>query len=121
MDTLLVKAQMTGMKRMKDGTVSYSFRTQEELPTTDFTLSDQYFQQMGWLAFKMNDFTGEEIPEENATVEGMETPSKYLRRCLYAKFMAMGGNKEEWPVYYNRTMAQFAEAVNNSHPGRKHE
>lgn len=118
MDALLVKAQMTGMKRRADGTVGFTFRTLEELSNEDFSLSDQYFQQSGWLAFKMNEFTGEELPEENAMVEGMKTPSQYLRSCLFSKFRAMGGTKDEFPAYYNRVMAGFADSVNKSHPGR---
>lgn len=116
MKTLLVKATLTRMSRVKDSSVNISFNTMEEVSSEEFTLMDQYFKQNGWLAFKMNEFDGTEVPKENATVEGSQTPSQYLRRCLFAKHMAMGGTKDNFPAYYNKAMAGFAQAVNNSFP-----
>lgn len=119
MKTLLVKATLKSMNRIKDGSVNISFNTMEEIGSEEFTLMDQYFRQNGWLAFKMNEFDGSEVPKENATVEGSLSPSQYLRRCLFAKHMAVGGTKESFPAYYNKVMAKFAESVNNSFPEGK--
>ncbi|UOF80587.1 hypothetical protein [Caudoviricetes sp.] len=116
MKTLLVKATLTRMSRVKDSSVNISFNTMEEVSSEEFTLMDQYFKQNGWLAFKMNEFDGTEVPKENAAVEGSLTPSQELRRSLYAKHMAMGGTKDTFAAYYNKAMAGFKRAVDNSFP-----
>lgn len=117
MKTLLIKATLKSMSRIKDGSVNIAFNTMEEVSSEDFTLMDQYFRQSGWMAFKMNEFDGSDMPTENAVVEGGKTPSQYLRSCLFSKFMNSGGKKEEFPAYYTKAMDGFAKAVNDSNPG----
>lgn len=116
MKTLLVKATLKSARRVRDNSVNLTFSTMEEISTKDFTLMDEYFQQNGWLAFQMNEFDGTEIPKENALVEGEYTPSQALRRSLFAKHMAMGGNKDDFPAYYQKAMAGFKRAVDSSFP-----
>lgn len=119
MKTLLVKAQLSSSpSRKADSSVTLKFTTMEEISNEDFALMDEYFKQSGWLAFKMNEMEVSDLPKENATVEGDLTPSQYLRRNLYAKHMALGGTKETFPAYYNKAMAGFATAVQNSFPER---
>lgn len=115
MKTLLVEAQLTRMARVKDGSVNLSFSTQREIPTDEFTLMDKYWQQSGWLAFKMNEFEAGDIPTEDTKLSGQKSDSQYLRECLFAKFMHEGGNKEDFPPYYHNAMMGFAKAVNNSY------
>lgn len=117
MKTLLLKASLTRMGRIKDGSVNLSFNTMEEIDSDSFKLMDEYFRQDGWLAFQMNEFDGSEVPKENAQVEGSKSPSQYLRTCLFAKHMASGGTKDNFPIYYNKIMAGFAKAVNDTYPG----
>lgn len=112
---LLAEAQMRGFARNKDGTVNYTFRSLNAIPNEDFALTDQYYQRTGWLAFKLDEVTLKDIPAENATVKGSVSPSKYLRTRLFAKHMAMGGSKEDFPDYYERAMYGFAEAVDDSY------
>lgn len=119
MKTLLVKATLKKMSRINDGSVNISFNTMEEVQSDAFTLMDQYWKQDGWLAFQMNEFDGSEVPKENATVEGSKTPSQYLRSCLFAKHMVLGGTKDNFPAYYNKAMAHFAKQVNDSFPEGK--
>jgi hypothetical protein len=114
MKTLIIEGQLTKVSRLKDMSVNLGFHTMREVSSEEFKLMDEYFQQNGWLAFKMNDFGDDELPKENAAVEGMQTPSQYLRRCLFAKFIGQGGKKEDFPAYYNRAMEGFAKAVNDS-------
>lgn len=116
MKTLLIGAKLTRMSRIKDGSVNLAFNTMGEVTSDDFTNMDQYFQQNGWLAFQMNEFDGSEIPKENARVEGDRTPSQDLRASLFAKHMAMGGTKDTFPAYYNKAMAGFKKAVDDSFP-----
>ncbi len=116
MKALLAKAQLTRFNRVKDGSVNLTFQTMEEISNEDFALMDQYWKQNGWLAFKLNEVEVEDLPKENATVEGDLTPSQYLRRNLYALHIAKGGKKEDFPAYYNKAMAGFAEAVQRQFP-----
>lgn len=115
MKTLLVKAQLTKVSRVKDGSVNLTFHTESEIPTDDFMLMDQYWQNNGWVAFKMNEMEAKDIPTEDATLKGQKSDSQYLRTCLFAKHMHLGGTKETFPAYYHKAMQGFAEAVNNSY------
>lgn len=119
MKTLLIKAKLKGMSRIKDGSVNIAFNTLEEISSEDFKLMDEYFRQDGWMAFKMNEFDGADMPQENAKVEGGRTPSQDLRASLFALHMAKGGTKETFPTYYNKAMAGFKRAVDNSFPEGK--
>lgn len=115
MKTLLVEAQLTKVSRVKDGSVNLTFHTASEITTDDYMLMDQYWQNNGWVAFKMNEFEVGDIPTENATLKGQKSDSQYLRSCLFAKHMAQGGTKENFAPYYHKAMQGFADAVNNSY------
>lgn len=115
MKTLLVEAQLTKVSRVKDGSVNLTFHTAREIPTDEFTLMDKYWQQNGWAAFKVNEFEASDIPTEDTKLTGQKSDSQYLRECLFAKHMATGGKKEDFPAYYHKAMLGFATAVNNSY------
>jgi hypothetical protein len=115
MKTLLVEAQLTKVSRVKDGSVNLTFHTASEIATADYMLMDEYWQNNGWVAFKMNEVEASDIPTGDATLKGQKSDSQYLRSCLFAKHMAMGGTKETFPAYYHKAMQGFADAVNNSY------
>jgi hypothetical protein len=115
MRILLIPAQLRSFKRVKDGSVDYSFRSTVEVDNKDFALTDEYYQQTGYLAFKLNEIEVGDIPAEKAQVKGQISESQYLRNCLFAKHMALGGTKETFPKYYHDAMQGFAKAVNNSY------
>jgi hypothetical protein len=112
---LLVEAQLIGFKRYKDLTVGYTFRSLNEVSQDEFKLTDQYYQNTGNMAFKLDEITATEIPEGTSKREGTISPSQYLRTRLFAKHMFQGGTKETFPPYYERAMYGFAEAVDNSY------
>lgn len=117
MKPLLVKAQLTSSpSRLKDSCVKLSFTTMEEVDNDDFALMDQYWKQNGWLMFKLNEVDISDIPKENATVEGQQTPSQYLRSNLFALHMAKGGTKETFPQYYQKMMDQITLGVQKLFP-----
>lgn len=113
--TLSVEAQLRTMTRSKDGTVNYGFRSLNEMTNEEFALGDQYHQQTGHLVFKLDDVVAEDIPEGNTVKKGQVSPSQYLRTRLFAKHMASGGTKDNFPPYYERAIYGFAEAVDNSY------
>lgn len=115
MKTLLLEAQLRSFKRTADGGVDFTFRSGREVPNDEFALVDQYFHQSGWLAFQMDEINPDIIPKEQAKIKGQISDSQYLRNCLFAKHMAMGGTKENFTAYYHKAMAGFATAVNDSY------
>lgn len=115
MKTLLVPAQLTGMTRKRDNTVSYKFSSNVEISNEDFSLSDKYLFQNGYMAFQMNEFEGHEIPKEEAQT-GEKTHSQRLRAALYVKHTKSGGTNEDFQAYYNRTMEGFIQAVKDAIP-----
>lgn len=115
MKTLLIEAQLTKTSRVKDGTVNMNFRTMREVSSEEYLLMDKYWTQNGWVAFKMDQFDGTELPEDNTKVQGQKSPSTRLRLALFAKHMNKGGGKDTFPAYYNRCMDAFEQAVNDSY------
>lgn len=115
MKTLLVEAQLRNFNRVKDGSVNFSFRSMREMNLDEFSLVDQYYQQNGWLAFKIDEFDGTEIPDTNTEVPGMKSPSLRQREALFAKHMNTGGTKETFPAYYNKAMEGFINAITESY------
>ena len=115
MKPLQLAAQLTKANRKADGSVTITFVTAEEIDTEKFVEIDKYWKQNGFMLFKPNEFQDSEIPTENAKIEGQLSPSQYLRRCLFAKHMAMGGSKDTFPAYYEKAINGFAQAVNESY------
>ena len=113
MKTLLVPATLTSFARKKDGSVKYSFASMSEISNEDFALTDKYYQQNGWLAFKLDEIEAGEIPQENTKVDGQYSPSQTLRRRIFALHMKKGGTKEDFTPYYTRVMAGLEEAIQN--------
>jgi hypothetical protein len=121
MKILLLEARLEGFRRLKYGEGSYTFKTLGELTSEAFTLSDRYFQQSGHLAFKMDEFKGDEMPDENTQIKGEITPSQYLRSRLFAKHMAKGGSKDTFPEYYKNAIYGFAQAVDDSYEDKRND
>jgi len=112
--TLLVPAQLTKTSRVKDGSVTITFHTMETIDSDEYLLMDQYWKQNGWLAFKMDEFTGNEMPVGNTKVEGQKSQSVQLRNALFAKHMHSGGTKDTFTPYYNKVMDAFIQSVTDS-------
>lgn len=115
MKTLLLEAQLTRHNRLKDGSVTLTFTTAQEIDADTYLDIDRYWQQNGWMAFKLNENVAVDIPTGDATIKGQISDSQYLRNCLFAKHMATGGTKDTFPAYYHTAMSGFAMAVNNSY------
>jgi hypothetical protein len=116
MKTLLVPSQLVRFSRKKDGSVSYTFESTIEISNKDFSLTDKYYQQTGYMAFKLNEFTDDDIPDTNAEKrQGEISPSTHLRNRLFAKHMNTGGSKDTFPEYYRKAIEGFANAVDNSY------
>lgn len=112
MNILLVEAIMTSSpSRKKAGSVTLKFETMKEISNDEFSLMDQYYRQPGHLAFKMDEISLDEIPDDNTQIKGQISPSKSLRMKLFALHMKKGGKKDNFTPYYTRVMAQFEQSV----------
>lgn len=118
MEPLKFAAQLTGAKRNKDDSVVISFTTEAEIDTPTFAIIDEQRKRSGWMVFQPNgEVLDKDVPKESAKLKGQISPSQYLRNCLFAKHMKLGGKKEDFPAYYERAMYGFAQAVNDSYEG----
>jgi len=105
-----VGAVLDGAQRKKDGSVSLRFVTNLELTTDEFMVIDTYRQSMGYLLFKENSFTEEEIPEEDVETDVAKSQSVQIRDALWVLFKAMGhssDDKELWNRFYKEKQQQF--------------
>lgn len=111
MKILLVEANLKDFGRRKDGSVRFSFVSNREMDNDEFSLVDQYYQQNGHLAFKLDEIEASEIPEENTQIKGQLSPSQTLRRKIFALHMKKGGTKDTFTPYYHKVMAGIEQSV----------
>jgi hypothetical protein len=113
MKILLVEAALKSFSRVKDGSVKFNFQSNREMDLKEFSLVDQYYQQNGFLAFKLDEISLDEIPDENTAIKGQRSPSQLLRNHIFALHMKKGGNKDNFTPYYTKVMAGFERAIQN--------
>lgn len=111
MKILLVEAQLKSFARLKDSSVNLTFHTMKEMSIDEFSLVDQYYQQNGYLAFKMDEVSVDDIPAENTKIEGQRTRSQLLRTKIFALHMKKGGNKDNFTPFYEKTMDRIDRAI----------
>jgi hypothetical protein len=114
MEPLQVKAQLQGGNRLKDGSVSMRFVTEEEIGTELFAHIDSYFQHRGWLLFRPNQFEDSEIPKDDAEIDGAEPLWKRQQRTIYKLFMLRGGKPSEFHTFYRKQMELVQEQLGNA-------
>lgn len=93
--------------RKKDRSVSIRFNTLKELTNSEYSELDKRYQSSGWLLFKENEFTEEDIPDEDVETDISKSQSTQLRDVLWVLFKAKGNNgadKEKWNIFYKRNM-----------------
>jgi hypothetical protein len=72
-------ASLDGVMPRKDGSMSLRFITQELPASEKALLMDKFFNQFGWVLFKMNEIQEMEIPTEDADVEGHKQKKDSVR------------------------------------------
>lgn len=111
MKILLVEATLKSFSRVKDGSVKFSFQSMKEMDIEEFSLVDQYYQQNGHLAFKLDEISVDDIPTENTKIVGQKSRSQLLRTKIFALHMKKGGNKHDFTPFYERYMDRIDRAV----------
>lgn len=99
-----VQAILTSLSMSADKGMRMGFTT-NELTDEDRLLATKYHQQFGWLMFKPNPFTVEDMPKEQAEDKN-KTPSKRLRAALYILWQQEGSNGD-FEVYYREKMEKL--------------
>lgn len=97
-------------KRKADGSVKLEAVTTYEVSTEDYMLMDTYRQSAGWLLFKENEFTEEDIPQEDIEIDISKSQGTQLRDALWVLYRAKGHNaadKEAWNIFYRKQMQAF--------------
>ena len=112
---LLLKVVFKPASRYADDSIALKQVTAEEVSTDDFKMIDNYRGKTGWILFKSNPPTVDDIPTEEATVTGRKSQSLRLRNALFAKHMHVENNKDTFPEYYEKVMEGFIQSVNDSY------
>lgn len=96
--TFSTPASFEGLNKLKDGSWSLRFYTQE-LSKEDLSVADDFHGGFGWLMFKENEFTIDDIPTDEANDE-TKSPSQRLRGVLYLYHKQQGGKPENFNRWY---------------------
>lgn len=97
-------------KRKADGSVKLEAVTTYEVTTDEYMVMDSYRQSTGWLLFKENQFTNEDIPQEDVDTD-VKTPSKRLRNILYVYHMQKDGDPAKFRAFYESTIEKYIEKI----------
>lgn len=114
MKHLQLAASLKSYNRRKDRSVTITFESDTEVDNATLAYIDDTMGDNGFVLFRRNQFTPDEVPTEDAEIKGAVSPSKYLRSCLFAKHMADGGKKEDFPKRYEKYIYGLAQEINDS-------
>jgi len=100
---------LTGFSSLKDGGASIRFATQELSPD-DFATLHKAQNAFGWLVFKENEVTLQDIPVEHAEDKN-KTPSKRLRATLFVLWRQEGEPMGSFEAFYADRMEKLIDHV----------
>lgn len=107
--TIQVPVTMGIPKRKADGSVKLEFVTNLEISTDEYMVMDTYRQSIGWLLFRENEFSIEDVPQEDVDAEVGKSQATQVRDALWVLYRARGldiNDKEEWNRFYRKNMQQ---------------
>lgn len=102
-------AILTRIAYLKDGGLSLGFAT-NELSIEDKVIASEFHQKYGYLLFKPNSFTEEEVPEVDATDES-KSPSQRLRGALFVYWKNKPAPKSDFETFYRKQMEKIIDRV----------
>lgn len=107
--TIQVPVTMGIPKRKADGSVKLEFVTNLEISTDEYMVMDTYRQSIGWLLFRENEFSIEDVPQEDVDAEVGKSQATQVRDALWVLYRSRGldiNDKEEWNRFYRKNMQQ---------------
>ena len=111
---IMITVTMDIPKRKADSSVKLSFTTNSEVTTNDYMMMDSYRQSSGWLLFRENEFTEEDVPTEDVDVEIGKSQATQVRDALWVLYTSKGGkpeDKEAWNIFYRKQMQNYKAKV----------
>jgi hypothetical protein len=109
--TFQVPAILNRISFTKDNGLSLGFVT-NELSDEEKVLAAQYHAKFGYLLFKPNQFTEDDIPETDALDDEKRTPSQRLRAVLYVLWVQRG-SKGSFTDFYVKNLDLAVNRVKN--------
>lgn len=103
-----IPAILTGFSTRVDGGASIRFAT-NELSDTDVLELKRHQGKFGYVLFKENEFSAQDIPKEDAEDKD-KTPSKRLRASLYVLHQQLGSPKP-FDQFYKEQMDVIIERI----------
>lgn len=113
-----VPVTLDSANRKKDRSVKLSFTTTREISTEEYLTIDEYYQSIGWLLFKENEFNDEDVPKEQAESD-TKTPSQRLRSVLYVYHLENGGAPETFRQFYEASLEKYINNVKEKLDAKK--
>ena len=108
MKNFQVPAILTRVGFTKDGGLSIGFHT-NELSIEEKVRVSEFHNEFGFLLFKPNQFSEEEIPREQA-IDGGKSSSKRLRDIIFIFWKQQGG-AGEFESFYRRQMEKIIDKI----------
>jgi hypothetical protein len=93
-------ATLSGISSKVDGGLSIRFVTKELTPEEKLTALE-FQNEYGWLLFRENEFTEEDVPKDDALTEG-KSQSQRLRDVLYVLWAQKADPKIDYNTYYRQ-------------------
>lgn len=106
-----VPAILESFSTRKDRGASIRFSA-NELSDEDFLILKQFQGNFGFLLFKENEYSLQDIPREDAP-DISKSPAKRLRAALFVLHMQRGGTKENFEPFYLEQMEKVITHVKN--------
>lgn len=107
---IMVPCTLDRYSRKKDRSVTFAFTSLFEMSNEDFGIVDTFHQQSGYMLFRRNAFTNEDIPQEDVETDVSKSQSTQVRDVIWVLYKARGGNagdKDAWNIFYRRQMQLF--------------
>lgn len=100
------------MSYTKDGGLRLGFVT-NELSDESKVLASEFYQNFGYVLFKENAFTDDEVPQEDA--EGKyKSKGAHYRGVLYALWKKLGEPETDFETYYRKRLDELINDAKNA-------
>lgn len=116
---IIIPVTLDTLSTLKDGTIKLVFETQELHPSKVGELFG-YRNQIGYLAFKPELFSSDEINAieslKVADYEGTKSPSKRMRDILYVIWKSYPDGYKDFNLYYQYRMDELNKMLKSEIP-----
>jgi len=101
-------SQIESISTRVDNTLKIVISTQELIPEQAAVLFSLKGKQ-GWMLFKENEVTPDEVPEQDASELQGKTPSQRLRDRMIVYFSKKHGNTKGFQTWYEEQLDMFGQ------------